>query len=574
MSFINFSRANCKNCYKCVRSCPVKAIRIKNDQAEVVEDRCIGCGKCMVICPQNARNIKSDLEQVKIAIKGGKNLIASVAPSFVAGCNKGQQKRIITALKILGFSVVEETAVGAKIVSKLYGEFIENNSVDNLITTCCPSANYLIENYFPSLIKYMIPIVSPMIAHGKLLKDTYGEESFVVFIGPCYSKKLESLEAINSEVIDSVLNFEDIIEWFKEENLDLNSLNETEFDNRALGICGAYPIGGGVMDSVSVLKNNPILEKITVSGMKECIEIFKCMENGEIKNACVEASACKGSCVGGPAMIKSDKSLYTRKKQVEDYIKGRTEKLSEVSNELKDLNFTRSFTSKFKYKVKASAEEITKIFHDMGKYEIEDELNCGVCGYDTCLEKAQAIFEGMAETNMCLHYMRNKAESLTNIIFGNSPNLLIILDEDLKIKEINPVAEEIFMVKAKDVRDKPISILIEDSDFKKVKDSKINIIDKKVVYPEYNIILNENILYLEKQNIILAIMNNIMVEEKNKKEFARVKENTLNAAQEVIEKQMRVAQEIASLLGETTAETKIILTKLKKIVLGEDGEIR
>jgi PAS domain-containing protein len=273
-------------------------------------------------------------------------------------------------------------------------------------------------------------------------------------------------------------------------------------------------------------------------------------------------------------MIKDDRSLYTRKKQVKNYIKDRTEKSSEVNNEPRYINFSKSFTSKFMYKAKASEEEITRIFHDMGKYEIEDELNCGVCGYNTCLEKAQAIYEGMAETNMCLHYMRNKAESLTNIIFGNSPNLLVILDDNLKIKEINPGAEEIFMVKAKDVKDKPISILIEDSDFRKVKESKINIIDKKVAYPEYNVILNENILYLEKQNIILATMNNIMVEEKNKEEFAKVKENTLNAAQEVIEKQMRVAQEIASLLGETTAETKIILTKLKKIVLGEDGERR
>jgi uncharacterized Fe-S cluster-containing protein len=206
----------------------------------------------------------------------------------------------------------------------------------------------------------------------------------------------------------------------------------------------------------------------------------------------------------------------------------------------------------------------------MGKFEPSDELNCGVCGYNTCREKAQAVYEGMAEVDMCLNFMRSKAERLTNVIFENSPSVILLIDEELNIVELNPTAENTFVTKAEFMKGKPVAIIMDESDIAKVKETKQNILGKRVNYPQYNGIFIENILYLEKQNIILVVMNNIIESEKNKKELMRVREKTLNAAQEVIDKQMRVAQEIASLLGETTAETKITLSRLKKMVLGED----
>nr|WP_272508962.1 (Fe-S)-binding protein [Clostridium ganghwense] len=209
----------------------------------------------------------------------------------------------------------------------------------------------------------------------------------------------------------------------------------------------------------------------------------------------------------------------------------------------------------------------------MGKFVKEDKLNCGVCGYDTCMEKAQAIFEGMAETDMCLHFMRSKAESLSDVIIDNTANSIIMVDGDINIIEINPAAQEVFMVKSENILGKPLNLLIDDADFRKVKETGENIIGKKVVYPQYNAVFMENIIYLPKQNLILAAMTNIIEEEKNKRELNRVKKNTLNAAQEVIEKQMRVAQEIAGVLGETTAETKVLLNKLRRIVAGEEEEI-
>ena len=238
-----------------------------------------------------------------------------------------------------------------------------------------------------------------------------------------------------------------------------------------------------------------------------------------------------------------------------------------------DTDFSRSFIDKTLSKEVASEEQIQKIMREMGKYSLEDELNCGVCGYNTCREKAQAVHEGMAEVNMCLHYMRNRAESLSNVIFENTLNCIILLDGEMKVKEINPSAEKAFMVSAGYIKNKPISLIIKDEDFRYVKETRNNIISKKVFYKKYSLNFIETVIYLPKQDLVMVALVDITQEEKNKKKLVELKENTIHAAQQVIEKQMRVAQEIASLLGETTAETKMTLTKLKKIVEGENDSI-
>lgn len=576
MSHMNFSRANCKNCYKCLRSCPVKAIRFKNEQAEIVEERCISCGHCLAICPQNARNIVSDLEKVKNAIQNGEKVIVSIAPSF-AGFFKGREGKIIHALKKIGFHDVNETAFGAEVVTELYKDYINKNCRENYITTCCPSANYLIEKYFPKLISYMIPIVTPMTAHGKILKSIY-KNSFIVFIGPCGAKKVES-DSYNEEErpIDVVLTYEEIEKWIVDEGIGIDKLKEEKINGMAFDIGRGYPIHGGIIKAVGNLEKIKHYHKLSVSGIEDCIELFTSIEKGELKNLLVEVSACKGSCIGGPNRIRDRKDYFERLNAVEDYIKKRETNSKEnidIVSTPENMDFTTEFIDKSFYNHNPSMEEIENIMKSMGKYSAEDELNCGVCGYDTCREKAKAVYNGMAETTMCLHYMRSKAENITNVIFENTVTCIILLDGNLRIKEINPAGEEIFSVDANNIKDKPITSLMADEDFRYVRKTGKSIIGKKIALPQYNVVFIENIAYLPKQDIIMASMVNIMEEEKNKKELIKVKENTLNAAQEVIEKQMRVAQEIASLLGETTAETKMILTKLKKVVEGEEGEIR
>lgn len=575
MKLINFLREKCNNCHKCLRACPSKAISVLEDHGEIIDDKCISCGKCHIVCQKQALHIKSKVNKVKDAIQNNKKVIASISPSFAGAFEMKEETQIVTALKQLGFDIVEETAIGAKIVLNYYKEYVKKGSYENLITTSCPSANYLIEKYYPSLTKYMIPIASPMIAHGKLLKHKYGIDSYVVFIGPCIAKKVEAQDFQHNGIIDSVLTFQELDEWFKEEKLELKELESQLFDHISYRRESSFPLEGGVL--IDVLdESQKKYEIIRVIGVDRCKEILECIENRSISGVCVELNVCEGSCIDGAGMPKDNINYYTREKRVKNYVNKKryySDSDIEIEHINKNIDFSKIFLDKNVNRRKASEKELQEILEKMGKYKPEDELNCNACGYVTCREKAESIFEGTSEINMCLPFMRGKAESLKNVIFDKSPNAIFLLDNKLCVKEFNTSSERVFKIKADDIKGKPISKIINDEEFNKVMMTKENLIGHKIVYPEHGVVLIVNIIYLEKQNIIMAIMTDVTLAEKNKEELARVKEKTLNAAQEVIDKQMRVAQEIASLLGETTAETKVILTKLKAIALGEAGDM-
>ncbi|HHV45941.1 MAG TPA: 4Fe-4S binding protein [Tissierellia bacterium] len=573
MELLNFNKANCKHCYKCLRVCPVKAIKFKNDQAIIVEERCIACGQCFITCPQNARKVHSDIESVKKAIKSNLKVIATLAPSFIGTFSIANGEQMVGALKKLGFSYVEETAVGADIVAALYSKELENNKLKNIITTACPSSNFLIEKYYPELIEYMMPVVSPMIAHGKVLKSKYGEDSFVVFIGPCIAKKVEAYEFQDDNLIDACLTFEELDMWLKEENIDFSTVNPKPFDGKASDKGKNFPVGGGVLNSFVKKQFIDRYDFISIDGVEECINILNTLRTESIEGVCVELNACKGGCINGPGIPDDIHSSYIRRKKVMEYA-GLKESIPPIESPdyIRSMNFKRSFMNKAFYKPEALEKDIKDILRSIEKFSSSDELNCGACGYSTCREKAQAVYEGMAETSMCLPYMKNKAERLSNHIFESSPNAILIIDGNLNIVEFNPVCEKLFKVKAKDVLNKPISTIVDDDIFINVKAYQKDIISNKVYYPKYNATLLQNIIYIKDEDAMLVIMTDITSEEKNKKELMKLKENTLNAAQDVIDKQMRVAQEIAGLLGETTAETKVVLTKLKALVL-EDGDL-
>lgn len=569
MSVMKFSKANCKNCYKCVNSCSVKAIKMFQNQAQIEEDRCISCGHCLVICPQNARSIKSYKENVIDAIKSGKKVVGSIAPSFAGFFQHCPPTNLVGALKKLGFSSVEETSIGAEIVSGFYRDYIENEEYNNLITTSCPATTHLIEKYFPSLVKYLAPVVSPMVAHAKLVKKE-DENSFFVFIGPCIAK-LSEAEREDAKDVDAVLTFEELTEWLHEEKIDILQVEGSSFDRISGGNASLYPVMGGVINSLKGSKKH--LKFITVDGSEECIEIFRSIQKNDISGVCIEANICKGGCIGGPYAAKNKTGLYNRVLKVEEYASEKEELNKEELKVPEDIDFSRTFENKkFKREI-ASEEEIKEILKKMGKNYIIDELNCGGCGYNSCREKAQAVYEGMSQADLCLPYIRSKAESMSNIIFENTPNIIIILDNDLTIKEINRSAEDIFKISKEDYKNKKINALLEDDFYSKTKDKNKNISRRKVYLKKFNLTVLENLVYIPDEDIFIIIMTNISKEVKNRNELQKVKENTVNAATKVIENQMRVAQEIASLLGETTSETKLILTKLKKLALEESDDL-
>lgn len=566
MNFINFSKEKCNDCYKCIRTCSTKAISVLGDREEIDQDRCISCGECYVICEKDALSIKDKVEEVKKAIAANKKVVVSLAPSFPGAFSFESGEQMVAALKKLGFSAVEETAIGADLVISTYEEYAKASNLDNLISTCCPSSNYLIEKYYPELIKYMIPIASPMIAHGKLLRKKYGPNVHVVFIGPCIAKKVEATEY--EGVIDSVLTFVELKQWFENKNIKLHEMPLKPFDGRASHIGQEIP--RGIILSGGKTKK---YEKMIVSGVERCKEILESLKKGDIKGIFLEVLSCAGGCIDGTGMPKDCTNYYVRSKRVKDYIKNSDLPAKECEkNNFSPKELSKSLPVKQVHQHKYMEEEVYEVLKSMGKMKKEDLLNCNACGYGTCKELAESIIRGTSHVNMCLPFMRKKAESLKNVIFDNSPNLIFMLGFDLTVKEFNPSSEKIFKIKAQDVKGKRIAKIIPEDIFKQVLETKISVIGKRIEYSKYGVILIANIIYLEKESILLVIMFDVTSAERNKKELIRVKENTLNVAQDVIDKQMRVAQEIAGLLGETTAETKVALTRLKNIVIEERGD--
>lgn len=574
MKIMDFYPANCKNCYKCVRNCPVKAIRIVNDQAEIIEDKCIGCGRCFNVCPQNARNIHSDLDNVKQALKR-KKVIVSIAPSY-----RGiypNYKKLIGALKKLGIDTVEETAVGAELVTDLYGRYMDENPGKSVITSCCPSVNLLIRRYFSEIGDSIIPVDTPMIIHSKLLKEKHGYNSYVVFLGPCISKKIEAYGYQKQSIIDAVISFEELEGWLREEDILIADCEEMIPDMEAGKLGSRYPLERGILAGLEKTIEKNSMTSMSVNGLEDCMMIFEALRDGEIDNICIEANVCSGGCIGGPAVPKSYDNVYKRKIRAMDSI-GRLEQENIEEKHFENLDRLRPYDRIFKRKKYSPPliceEEMTKILAKMGKYSKDDELNCGACGYDSCRDKAVAVYEGNSHTEMCIPYMRMQAERLSNIIFEYSPNILILMDEEKNVLDINPQGEKVFNVKLNNIKGKNIDMIMASNDFDEVVREGKNIIDKKINFPNYGLKLKENIIHIKEHKLIYGLFSNVTDEENRNMELAQLKFNTLDTVNNVIDRQMRVAQEIAGLLGETTAEAKIALLNLKKVVENEEGEIK
>jgi iron only hydrogenase large subunit-like protein len=551
-NYLQLKKLNCKNCYKCIRHCPVKSIKFSDNQANIIADECILCGTCFVVCPQNAKEIRNDTDAVRNAVSSGKKVIASIAPAFAANYPDVSIASMEMALKKLGFFKAEETAVGAQIVTREYEKmtFEKKNSI--IISSCCNSVNTLIQKHFPSALKYLADILSPMQAHCKKLRDEY-PDCYTVFIGPCISKKEEAEKYAG--LVDTVLTFEELSEWMEEENVSFEPVAESEekYTTRL------YPTGGGILRTMK--NRSDEYSYFSVDGTENCISALKDIIDGKIENCFIEMSVCTGSCIGGPVMNKENKLPVTDYIAVDRYAGKSDYNIPEYSYE----QLKKDFKSDILHRAMPSGRIIEEILHKMGKMTPEQELNCGSCGYDTCREKAVAVYQNKADFTMCLPFLKDKAESFSDKIIKNTPNGIIVLSEDLIVQQINNAACEIMNIKSpSDILNSPVVRILNPSEFLTVMDSKRNIHDKKTYLAEYGKYVEESIIYDKDYHIVMCIMRDITSEEKEKEKRNEICNNTIEITDKVIEKQMRTVQEIASLLGETVAETKVALTNLKE----------
>ena len=556
MNCLTLKKSNCMNCYKCIRHCPVKSIRFSGGQARIINNECILCGQCFVVCPQDAKEIVNETEKAQVLLQTGDPVIVSLAPSFIANYPGVGIEAMTRALKKLGFHDVEETAVGATMVKTEYERMIREEHRDVIITSCCHSINLLIQKYFPEALEYLADVVSPMQAHCLDIKRRYPNAK-TVFIGPCVAKKDEAEHYAG--IVDAVLTFEELTRWLQKEDILLEKIMDAEEHSRTR----FFPTTGGVLKTMERL---PDFTYMALDGVQNCIEALKEVVAGKVHKCVLEMSACVGSCLGGPIMEKYSNA------RIQDYmaVKAYAGDKDFIVDQPDPLELKKGFSSIAPKAVEPTEAEIYAVMRQMGKFRPEQELNCGSCGYNTCREKAIAICQGKAEISMCLPYLKDKAESFSDTIVENTPNGLIVLNEKLEVQQINGAARRLMNIRsASDVMGAHVARILDPAVFVDVLNTRRNILSHRTYLAEYKRYVDFSVMYDFDSRLLIGIMRDVTEEEMARVKKEDISQKTIEVADKVVEKQMRIVQEIASLLGETAAETKIALTKLKESIINE-----
>ena len=396
----------CRVCYACVRECPVKAIKIINGQAEVINERCIGCGNCTIVCSQGAKVFLKTVHDAFEILETEKKVIAIVAPSFPAEFTEiDDHRQLVGMIRELGFSHVCEVAFGADMVAREYKKLHENNPHDGRISSDCPAIVFYIEHYHPNLVESLAPIASPMVAMARVVRKKYGDDAKVVFIGPCIAKKAESNE------VDESITFLELRDIFKMRNIQPEKVTPTEFDPPLAGKGSIFPVSRGLLQTANLSEDILNANVIVASGRVNFREAVKEFENQESDRHHLELLCCRG-CIMGPGMTQTA-SRYSRRMNVSQFVK---DKLADFDfqawentvEEFSTLDFSQKYEVLDRRLPMPGEEDIMKILASFGKFEEKDHLNCGACGYDTCRDHAIAIIQGLAENEMCLPYSIEK----------------------------------------------------------------------------------------------------------------------------------------------------------------------
>lgn len=566
--YLEFKPVQCKDCYRCLRECPVKAINIKDHHAQIIEEHCILCGHCTQVCPQKAKIEHSELPVVRELLKSGVRVAATVAPSFISSLNQDDFSLLRIALAKLGFTVVEETAVGAQAVTEEYKRLLAKGEMRNFITSACPAACRLIQMYYPKALQYLAPVDSPMVAHAKMLHRN-NPDLKVVFIGPCIAKKREADE----HGIDAVLTFEELLQLFAENDIDLQTINHLGVanDNSGANLAKAYPATQGIIRSFDVLPDGYCY--LAVDGVDRLVDVLENIES--LDHTFIEMNVCPGGCINGPCAIAQQGGMMKAEADINAYMEHEmaTRKRQPAPQAGVDLGYAHPrLRSKSR---PATEKEIEDIMHRTGKFSKADELNCGACGYPTCREKAWAVINGYADIDICLPYMRKRAESLAVDIVHNSPEGVILVDPEMNIVDINASAMSMLGLSGtpENVQGRPVSDCFPPIEFYNAYSQKKRVENPCLRIASTGRYVSLTVSLLSEQNLLFGLMKDISDEVNYEKKLDKVKMDTIATTDDLIMKQMRVAQEIASLLGETTAETKVALLKLKKMLSDGKGDL-
>ncbi len=567
MSQIVFTlTARCMDCYRCLRSCPVKAIRMQKGQAYVDEKRCIACGTCIRECPQQAKSFRHDIDVAQRLIEDGNLVAASVAPSFAAVFSGWQRKRLPSALRALGFRYIGQTSHGAYEISAQTARIMTGNSTSARVATACPALVNYVEKYMPDLVPNLLPLVSPMVAHGRMLKEKLGAGTKVVFLGPCVAKKSELGRPGVEGSVDCVLTFRELEMWLEQRGIDLATCEESNFDEKPVPTAQLYPLPGGLIKTAGLEDDGFNLQMVRVDGMSNVREILEDIPSDSTYTL-IEPLFCHQGCINGPG-IGRDKNLFERRKDIIEYDTESVDNGEPPS--VCDPAMTKGvYQPQEGILATVSEEDIQRVLDKTGKSDPQQQLNCGACGYDSCREKAIAVVCGMAEPEMCIPYMRRLAERRTDQIFNTTPNGVIILDEELNILSTNPAFKKFFSC-SDAILGRRISYLMDPEPFEKLITGVADSLDITVHHRHYNLLCREHLYILKQERQIVGIFINITSQKEQEKKLKEIRSQTVEQAHELLEHQIKMAQNMAQFLGESTARGEELVRKLMKLSEGDE----
>jgi iron only hydrogenase large subunit-like protein len=548
---------DCQDCYKCVRRCPVKAIKIEDHSASIVSELCINCGYCTTICPAGAKKIRNDYPEAKKLISTEKKVIAALAPSWSSEFTNHNRSSFIQILKHLGFYEVSEVAIGAEIVSKSVAQYLKNQKRCIHISSCCPTVVSFIQKYYPQHIDKITPFQSPMLAHAQYLRSLFDEEIKIVFIGPCIAKKNEAEE--HPGIIDVAISFLELKSWMKEVSYfkaDKNEINGFfPFDSSDGSL---YPIDGGMIKSVKDNSSTVDLDFMSFSGRNSVKDVLNSLDDLTTDSPCfLELLSCNGGCINGPGCSENNSIIKKRTHIIKEYQQYAALNRGMQQQENIQLKF---HTLEIKT-IEHQENEIKEALKSIAKLSDKDELNCSGCGYENCKDFARALLDGKAESSMCVSYMRKLAQNKASVLLQKMPYGVVICDENLKIIESNKHFAHLM--------GKEIDELFEDIPglegaslkciFPPYKLFK-NVINLGLEYFEKDVHLNNKPFHLslfsiQKQKIVCGILRNLQQPEVRKEEV-------IKRTKEVIYENLFTVQKVASLLGENAAKTESMLNTI------------
>lgn len=565
--------AECQDCYKCLRHCPTKSIRVSGGHAVVQPEQCVACGRCVIVCSARAKVFRNDRGALHRLLASGRTLVAAVAPSWVAEFSGLDEPRLAAALKQLGFQHISETALGAQEISAATAAMLSGAKPGLYISSACPAAVDYIRLMIPAVAPQIMPMLSPALAHARLLKTVFGPRCAVVFFGPCAAKKNEADR--HPDLLDLALTFQDLRELWQDAEIDPDALvpgPDDRFEPERAADGALYPVEGGMIRSVEFRRLPSSVRRMSVAGLEAIHQALAGLDGVTFRQPVfVECLACAGGCVVGPCTTSTPDALI-RRLRVEDAAALPPDAAVPAGPRVSVMDEVFTPVPRGLEDPDPTEDDIRQALRRVGKASPGDELNCGGCGYNTCRDFACALALGRAEPTMCVSWMRRLAQKKANALLRCMPSGVVIVDRNLRIVECNEAFTRLFGDDLRQLWELKPGLagcrLAKVVPFVDLFESVLQT-GQECHYDHYRCagrLYDITVFSLDLGETVGAVIQDVTRQEFQRDEIAR-------KANEVITRNLLTVQEIACRLGEHMAETEILLRSIAEAYAPE-GELQ